>query len=633
MSFVLGYSSNHLGHNESMWMVDFEGFVPPVAESRQMNATNNTDNGSRLSGGMFAWAVPLILAVMLLASGCANVDTRPAPDGPTAPGAQTEPSLLEQAREASKAPRPGFTQDVLYKLLLAELAGRRSQLSLAVSTYLQVARQTRDPAVAERATRIAVFARDNERGQQAAQLWTEVAPDNSEAKQVYAAMLIRTGELDLAVAELEKLLGSGETGSEAGFSLVTEMLSRQKDRAKAMEVMERLVSKRADDKTALFAFAHLAARAGDMKRAEELLKQIIAVTPGDSRATILYARVLQREGDAEGALKVLADSLEVQPKASDVRMTYARLLVDAKRYEEARAQFERLAKDEPKNANVLYALGLLLLQTNRLDEAKAQFQQLVDIGQRVRTARFYLGRIAESQKDTAAALAAYRKVDRGEHYLNAHIRVAVIMAENGEVEDARQHLHGVVRRNMQEAIRLFRAEAELLTSVKRYDEAMGVYDLALDEQPGNADLLYSRAMLAERMDRLDILERDLMAVLARNPKNSDALNALGYTLADRTERYQEALDLINRAIEIKPNDHFILDSMGWVLYRLGRYAESVEYLRRAFKLRDDAEIAAHLGEVLWVMGNQDAAREVWDTALKNKPKDEHLLDAIQRFKP
>ncbi|RKZ33728.1 MAG: hypothetical protein DRQ37_08575, partial [Gammaproteobacteria bacterium] len=237
-----------------MWMVDHEGFVPPVADSRQMNADKGTNNRKRVATGMARWAVPMTLAMTLVASGCANVDTRPAPDEPVAPGAQHEPSPLAAAKAAAKAPSPGFSQDVLYKLLVAELAGRRSQLTLAVSTYLEVARETQDPAVAERATRIAVFARDNERGQQAARLWTEVAPENTEAKQVYAAMLIRTGELDLAVAELEKLLGSGEAGSETGFSLVTEMLSLQKDRAKAMEVMDRLGSKRAGGKVARLAF-------------------------------------------------------------------------------------------------------------------------------------------------------------------------------------------------------------------------------------------------------------------------------------------------------------------------------------------------------------------------------------------
>jgi len=281
---------------------------------------------------------------------------------------------------------------------------------------------------------------------------------------------------------------------------------------------------------------------------------------------------------------------------------------------------------------VHYALGLLLLQTNRAEEAKQQFVALLRLGQRTDAARYYLGQIAENADQTDTAISEYKRVSRGEHYLNAQIRAAVLLAENGDITTARSHLHGLPQPSAQQAVRIYRAEAEILSRVDDLQGAMAVYDRALVEYEGNQDLLYARAMLAERLDRIDILEADLNSILSKDPDNADALNALGFTLADRTDRHEEALVLIERAIAIKPDDFYIVDSMGWVLYRLGRYEESLNYLQRALVLSNDPEVAAHLGEVLWVIGKRDAAREVWDTALQTTPEDQRLLEVIKRFR-
>ncbi len=246
-------------------------------------------------------------------------------------------------------------------------------------------------------------------------------------------------------------------------------------------------------------------------------------------------------------------------------------------------------------------------------------------------AYYYLGQIAESREDIEAALAAYRKVSDGEHRLNAQIRAAVLLAESGRLVQARAHLHGLRSDNSQQAIRIYRAEAEILTKRKDYEDAMQVYDGALADYPQDTDLLYSRAMLAEKMDDLERLEQDLRSILAREPNNADALNALGYTLADRTDRYSEAYELVKRAYELKPDDHYVIDSMGWTLYRMGRHQEALMHLRRAMDLNGDPEIAAHLGEVLWVSGDKQAAMEIWDTALKGTPDDPRLLDVKKRF--
>jgi tetratricopeptide (TPR) repeat protein len=523
---------------------------------------------------------------------------------------------------------------VLYELLVAEFAGQRGDSELAARRYLEVARHTGDAGIAERATRVAVFARDEKRALEAAKLWSELDPDTLEARHIYAVLLMRVGRIDQAVAQFGTGLSDSSDASQENWYQISDILAREKDKERVIEVMGRLVEEKGGGPDSLFSYAHLLTRFGELKRAEELLKQVLAMNPKDMRAAVFYAQVLQEQGRTAQALDALGEALAVNPEERELRITYARLLVGGKRYEEALRQFEQLVKDSPEDADSIYALGLLLLQTNHPNEAQTQFQRLIELGNRVTEANYYLGQVAEAKDDPDAAIAAYRKVDRGEHYLSAHIRVAVLLTEQEGVQRGQQYLHALPRRNSQESIRLYRAEAEVLTEAEELDGAMAVYDRALVEHPENTDLLYARAMLAEKLDRLETVEADLRDILSREPNNADALNALGYTLADRTERYQEALDLINRALALKPDDPYVLDSMGWVLYRLGRHQEAVEHLQQALAASDepDPEIAAHLGEVLWVMGKHAAARDVWETALKRTPGDQRILEAMKRLR-
>lgn len=569
------------------------------------------------------------IASVLVLGACTHIGAAPAADRASQTLAQADTGDVPVA--ASGKATEGFAPDVLYKLLVAEFAAQRNDWPLAVRDYLEAARETKDPEIAERAVRMAVYARDQKHGLEAARLWTRLAPDSADAKEVYAALLIRAGRVDDAVHELRQLLARKGTHPGQVFGLVSDMLGHEHDKKAAMEVMERLVKGYQNDPDALLAFAQLAARVGDVDRAAELLAKVLELDPTNANAAIFYAQAMQRQGHTAEALKTLARIVEAHPKQTSLRMTYARLLVDAKRYEDARAQFEKLAADEPKNADVHFALGLLLLQTNHPEKAKAQFEHLLQLGQRKRTANFYLGQIAESMKDDKAAIAYYRKVDSGEHYLSAQIRVAVLLADEKGVAAARAHLEQLPKRNAADAVRIYRAEAELLAQHDDYHQALDVYNKALDAFPKDTDLLYGRAMLAEKMNNLQMLESDLRTILKEDPNNADALNALGYTLADRTDRYQEAYKLIQKALALKPNDYYILDSMGWVLYRMGRNQEALKYLREALDKNYDPEIAAHLGEVLWVSGEKKKAREVWDSALKNTPDDKHLQEVIKRF--
>lgn len=576
----------------------------------------------------------MTLLLLTLAAGCAGLSDRTKSQGPSSAVSSQTAETTSDRVPAVESTRPDIelTEDILYKLLVAEIAGQRGQLDIAVDNYLELAEETRDPEIASRATRIAVYARNDEAASRAARIWVELDPDSIDAHQVLAVLAVRRGDLDTAMSHFEIILAQSAGSMDQKLWVIANLLGKEDNHDNVKAVMEKLMEDYQEDPDALYAYAHVMSRLGDEAKAMEILRQLLEIVPDNTNATISYVSLLQQDGQTEKALQWLEKSIQQNPDNINLRLFYARFLTDIKYYSEAKKQFQDLYEVVPENIDVLYALGLLHLQDNELKEARIYFEQLSEQGERVEETSYYLGRIAEEDGDLDQAIIWYSNLQSGANYFDAQIRVGLIMAKQGKLEEARTHLQSIPAQGPDQKTILVQAEGELLVEEKRYEEALKVYNKALDNN-FNADLLYSRAMLAEKIDRLDILEDDLKAIIEKNPEHVQALNALGYTLADRTDRYEEAHDLISQALALKPNDFYILDSMGWVLYRMGRLGEAVEYLRRALKERADPEIAAHLGEVLWVKGDKEAARQVWETALKETPEDARLLDVIQRFNP
>ncbi len=543
----------------------------------------------------------------------------------------TEPVVIAAA--PPPAPPFEYENDAYYRLLMAEFAGQRGHLDVAVQNYAELARTLRDPALAERATRIAVFARDDEAALTAARTWVELEPKAMDARQILAAMYIRHGNADAALEHLEYVIAhdTGRPGNR--LHMVANLLGHEDDRQTSLAVMEKLVAKHGEDSDALLAYALLAIRAEQLDKARDAMNRIVKHTELSSNVAMAYLAILQKQGKLPQAIAWLDSVLATNPKQFGLRLIYARLLADANRYEEARLQFRMLATEAPDNSDIVFALGLLNLQANRVDEAAKNFTRLIKLDTRLDEAHFYLGQIAEAQKDPDTALKQYARVQGGSNYFGAQMRTALVKAVKGQTDDAIAFLDKLTPEDDEQRFSVARAKGEILTDKNRYADAMQVYDAALAKGEFHSDLLYTRAMLAERMGRVDVLEKDLRTILAREPDNAQALNALGYTLADSTKRYDEALSLIARALELSPKDFYVLDSMGWVLYRLGRFDEAISYLQKARETRNDPEVAAHLGEVLWVKGDREAARKTWDAALRTTPDDKKLLEVIQRLKP
>jgi tetratricopeptide (TPR) repeat protein len=373
-------------------------------------------------------------------------------------------------------------------------------------------------------------------------------------------------------------------------------------------------------------------RQANLELALRSVDRALALKPEWPQAVVLRAQILSLQGDKAGALEYLKGLLK--GKLGDdpaVGLSYARLLAENEQLDAALAQFERLVKQAPDSVEVHFAVGVLALQAKDMDKAQRHLEKVLSLGQRLLEANYYLGRLFETKGDVDNALRHYYAVRHGEYYLSAHSRAASLLADQGKLDRARDLLHALETDDPQERLRLYLVEGELLRRAGQYQEAFDFYTEKLAQMPQDTALRYARALVAERLDKLTMAEEDLRAIIDREPGNAQALNALGYTLADRTDRYEEALGFIQRALEANPGDAAIIDSMGWVQFRMGNHEQAVEYLRKALALIDDPEIAAHLSEVLWVMGDKQEARKLWDEFLGKFPEHESLLEVKQRL--
>lgn len=580
------------------------------------------------------WLSAASLAVLLPVAGCAVAPTQPVGESPVGESpaglAPVDNTIIANPKEPPEARRQSR---LIYELLVAEIAGRRGDYGASVDSYLAAARQTHDADLAERAARVALFAKLPDKALDAVNLWLEYTPDNQEAHELAAALYIKRGKFAKALTHLEQATpqpSSGDRGQ--AFQLIASLLSREDDPQAALKTMDELVQKYPDDPDALFSYATLAARANRYTVALKAIDRALAVRPKWYEAIMLRAHILQQQGRTADAVAFLGAVVDAQPKETRLRLTYARLLVGAKRLPAAYAQFKVLEGQLPDDTDVQFFLGLIAMDAQRYDEAAKHFQRLIDLDDRVDLAKFFLGQTEEARGRLDRAIHWYQQVEEGDSYLEARLRLALTLAKTGRLQRAREVLHALHPEEAKEQVQVYMVEAELLDRAGQRKEALAVYDEALQHIPDDKDLLYGRALQAEKLGRLDVLERDLKRVIKEDPKNAHALNALGYTLADRTHRYKEALGYISRALALMPNDAAILDSMGWVKYRLGSLKESVEYLRRALQLSGgDAEIAAHLGEVLWVMGDKAEAREVWERAKQGQPDNAVLLEVMKRL--
>ena len=534
------------------------------------------------------------------------------------------------AKAPERVPNEELSEPILYGLLLGEIAAQRGDTALAARTYLELAKRTHDPRIAKRAVEIANYARMPELALEAAKIWHQADPDSAAALQMVTMYLVAERQVNEAEPYLEKLLAAAKTKPENVFMQLDRLLAGNPDKAANLQVVRKLAAKYPDLANAHFAVSQAALAAGDESLALREIRRAGELRPDWGAAAVFEAQILHKTSPAE-ADRRLEGFLDKYPDQG-VRMGYARLLVAEKRYAKAKQQFEKILADNPKDTEVIYAVGLLAYQLKDYATAEASMRRLLALGfQDPDGVRYILGQIAEAQKNWPQAIDWYEKIQSGEHFLASRLRTARAMAKEGRLAAARAYLHSVKVSNKQDGVQLIVAEAQLLRDAGEAGDAYTVLDQALKKEPDQPELLYDLALTAEKLGRFEISEQSLRKVIKLRPDYAHAYNALGYSLADRNERLPEARKLIEKALQLRPNDSYIIDSMGWVMYRQGDLMGAVGYLRRAYDVQHDAEIGAHLGEVLWVQGRHDEARRVWDEALKNHPQNEVLRETVRRF--
>jgi tetratricopeptide (TPR) repeat protein len=520
--------------------------------------------------------------------------------------------------------------EFVYKYLLGEIAGQRGEATLASQLFLDLAQKTRDPRLAERAARTAAYANQPGIALQASTLWAELDPSSLEAQQASSQLLIASGNLKQAKPHIQKLLAKEETRAN-GFLFLNSLLASQKDKTEVLAAITEFAAPYPKLPEAHFAVAQAALIADKPDFAKTELATATKLRPDWELGAQMQGKMLLRESP-DKAISFYQGFLKQYPKANDVRMAYAKLLASLKRYAEAKPEFIKLVESSNGSPEICAVVGLLSLESNDFAMADKYLQQSISSGFKDPDQLYgYLGRSAERQKDDAKALDWYDKIQPGDHFLDGRLSAANVIARTKNVDAAIKMLDEVDNLTPDQQITVIQTEANLLSQAKRNQESFDLMDKALQNWPDSTDLLYDYAIAAERVGKYDLMENALYKLIKIKPDFAAAYNALGYSYADRNVKLHEAQSLLETAVKLSPDDHYMLDSLGWVHYRLGNLSKAAEYLRKAYDIQADPEIAAHLGEVLWKQGLHEEAKKIWASALKDFPENDVLVATAKKF--
>lgn len=542
---------------------------------------------------------------------------RPAEETDTAP-----PTLEESAYRR-------LPDDSVYPLLAAEFALRKRDYPTAMDLYMEQAAKLRDPAVSAHATHLAQYLQREDAAREAVTLWVELEPDNPEPHNTLATLLVREGRLLEAVDHLAMVARDDE--SNARFPILMngfDDLDREEQQA-MVKALEALLPDLADSISLLMTRALVADEMGDQERALTRLGDVFALEPFQHQALLLEARMLQERGDDQPFARI-EQALEDDAGRDRLRLQYARLLA-REDMDAAREQFEILSAGNPEDGDLLFSLALINEELDDAEAARGYLRQLLKLRQRTSEAYFVLGRIAESEGDTAQAIEHYMQVGDGKDLLPASMRIGVLLLAQDQQARFSGYFATLRQSYPSRSEQLYTLQANLLNEARRDDASLALLNEAISSFPDSTSLRYSRSVAHERRDNIDAAVADLRSIIEREPENATALNALGYTLANRTDELDEAHRLISKALALEPNEPAILDSMGWVLYRQGEYDAAIDYLTRAYAAFPDPEVAAHLGEVMWMNDDPEGARNIWRGALLKDPEHPVLRETLQRL--
>jgi len=562
--------------------------------------------------------LPLLVATALLAAPLSIYAEQK-------PAESAAPAVI-QAEEVT-----GLTADILYQYLSGEIAAQRGQVGLAAEAFLDLAKRTGDARLAQRATEAALQGRNQQLAIKAAGAWLEIDPDSLSARQTLVALYLTGGRLEDSVPHIKQLLAKQDVSAPRTFMQLFGLTARYPNKDVLLKVVRELAADYQQVPEARYATAQAARAADQPALALSEARAALDMRRDWDQAAMLYGELLSQSAPKD-ATKFYREFLAKNVDSRNVRLNLARHLAAQQDLSGSRKEFETLLAAAPDNAEAAFAVGLISLEMKDFTVAETSFKKALALEYPDADAvNIYLGQMYEEQKRYQEASAAYLQVGEGEQYVSSRIRAAGVLAKRGDLAAARTFLHNIPVKEDAQHVQLILADAQLLREAKQHQQAYDLLSEALAKEPDSPELLYDHAMAAEKLARIDVLEADLRKLIKLKPDAAHAYNALGYTLADRTDRLTEARDLIETARKLAPQDPFILDSLGWVNYRLGNLDQGLSLLKEALASRPDPEIAAHLAEVLWAKGQRKEAKNVWTDALRKNPDNEALLAVAKKL--
>ncbi|MGY6278324.1 tetratricopeptide repeat protein [Methylomonas sp. MgM2] len=546
--------------------------------------------------------------------------------------AEAEPKIT---RQEALAPRVNtnkvIDEEVLYLLMAAELAGQRNQYDLALDAYLQAAKRVDDPRVAERAVKIGMFVKDEKRTREALEIWLSKEPQNLSARKFAALLAIKAGDRDSAVENLDIVYLEDPAGFEGGMLEMMKALEKEGRMQFIYEVLEDLNQRYPDQAGLLFLQAVAASVLHDNELAQLKISRVLELQPDWNKAIIFQAQLAGRSGDLVKAREYLEKAVKQAPDDRQLRKMLLELLLNTGDYDEALKLCQSVLEVVPDDGETLFTMALIYMQQNQESKAENTLEKLLNDPEWEGRASFYLGKIELDKQHPEKALKWFERAEAGGFGIEADMAVVSLLLSQKELDQAEARIKKMDSKYPDQRLRILMVKAELYNQWGKRREAYDVLSLALRDAPDERDLLYARALVAERLDKLDVVESDLRKILDKNPDDVAALNALGYTLADKTQRYDEAERYLAKAMSLKPDEAVIIDSFGWLQFKKGKYELALEYLRKAYEKQQENEIAAHIAEVLWVMGRDAEAKEFFESVFKKSPDDEYLLKFKNRF--
>jgi tetratricopeptide (TPR) repeat protein len=566
-----------------------------------------------------------VLALILL-NGCASSPEKQ--QEPVAPAA--EPSIKNELPKRKES-KTEIDQDVLFMLMSAEIAGQRGQYDLAYEGYIEAAKRVKDPKPAERAAMIAMYLKDAKKLKKSLALWLKKEPQNLTARKLSVLSSLEEGDQQKMMEHLSVILDNDAAGFESAVLELAAALQSEGKLPVIYEALEALSAQRPGQATVYYLQSIIAMQMKNQEAAESKIAQALRLQPDWDKALAFQAQIAVMAGDMPKAVLYLRNVYQKYPDNLKIGKMLTQFLIKTGEYEEAGKIYQQLVEKDPKDFESWLALALVHIQMDRENEAEEILKKLLGENEWRNQARFYLGKLEEKRENNKKALNWYDQVREEPFNFEAGMAAITLLARDKQFDEAVLRLQAMQDSFPKEKIRITLMKAELLNQQKRYQEAYDELSAVLAEQPDSKELLYTRALVAERIGKLDVLESDLKKILANYPDNAEALNALGYTLLSFSGRLAEAEQYLLQALKLQPDEPVILDSYGWLLFKQGKPEQALRYLEQAYAKQKENEIAAHLAEVLWSMGRKDEAKKLFDKAFKAAPDDEYLLDFKQRI--